>query len=155
MKVLGAAMHVAGDTYAHRTVVMTKSYPLTSAGANKLQDYRGRESLNPDGEYIDLRFIADNLVAGGKNSILYNWIAKGGFVTQRLDYSMKYKDDTYADDLRFYPKRYTKGTKTAMQEMLNSWEDGDTTMSGKVIKNRGGCPYSLHKSATYLKEAKY
>ena len=156
LKVLGAALHVAGDTYAHRTLVEARSYPLNTDGNNDMRGYIDLR-VDPDGEYIDLHYFTNDMIAGGNTSKLYRAICspERNFVTQRLDYAMKTKSFSYADKIEFYPARYTKGTRTAMQEMVNSWKKGDTTMNGKVIKNRGGCKYSLHKSATYLKEAKY
>ena len=157
LKVFGAALHVAGDTYAHRTLVEARSYPLDKNGNNDMSPYAGDMRLDPNGQYIDLRFFTNDMIAGGNTSKMYRAICspERNFVTQRLDYAMKTTSFSYADKIEFYPERYSKGTKTAMQEMVESWKKGDTTMNGKVIKNRGGCKYSLHKSATYLKEAKY
>ena len=156
LKVLGAALHVAGDTYAHRVLVKKESYPLTKTGKNNMFAQRGTDRDNSEGMFFIIDDFPTNITTGGINSSLYQEISQSNdFCTQVLDYRMKDGVDSYADSTVFCVSRYTKGTKTAMQEMVNSWKNGDTTMNKKVITNRGGCKYSLHKSSTFLKEANY
>ena len=142
MKVLAMALHTAGDMYAHRTLLKTNCYPM-----NNRRDIRS-------GKMIGLIDFPIGITTGNECSILYKRILSG-CVTQVLDYEKNAGAYSYADDAGFYSSRYDKGTKTAMKEMLNSWFAGHTTMSVRVINNRGNCEYSLHKSATYKKEAGY
>ena len=147
---------MAGDTYAHRVLVKNESYPLKRDGTNNTDINRGLTRTDQEGIFFRLYDFPTNLTTGGINSSLYQEISQSNdFCTQVLDYRMKDGADSYADSTVFYVSRYTKGTKTAMQEMVNSWKNGDTTMNKKVITNRGGCKYSLHKSSTFLKEANY
>ncbi len=139
-KILGAAMHLAGDIYAHRSIVPRNSIE------NGLFDESHFTHTTSVCTYAEIREKAYNAIVSetGKNTadmcpVGHSWQC---FVIAVEDGMIEFKDirrfanDTYAkiyeDNVNFYKSRYSVGTNYTTKYILDSFASG-SELDGRLF----------------------
>ncbi|MCM1285356.1 MAG: S8 family serine peptidase [Acetobacter sp.] len=129
-KILGLALHLAGDTYAHRTRVPLSSVDSGGCFNKNNGDFNVAKQHNYDSKKAELMnpYLKEKSKSNGNPCfcfVCFQGALKSGHVEFRdikefiIDENRRRSTDYKADSTDFYPKRYNIGTKNAVNVLIS------------------------------------
>lgn len=148
--ILAVAFHLAGDVYAHKSMVPKSVINNTTQKGNSLKN--GYVVVN--GNFFNLKQFKNY---SGKNGAKSK-VESGDLQTMHIKDFMKdaFKEGKYYDDnINFYSSRYTKATSWAIAAMLNDMYYNDDWFSAWTLVPElyldNGYGIKRHKLYTFVK----
>lgn len=114
LRILGLALHVAGDAYSHKAIVYNNAEVI-----NKIKDSK--------------HFTGNENTVVSK--ITGSYLTMSGLCTYAINEKNAHKD--FADNPGFCPRRYQYGAQNVVQTLLKQYYNKSTTFDIKAFHNYG------------------